>query len=446
MSLAEARLQGHWGSSTIGVTQLWWVLAYPVLCLPFIRVHGSVYAALLLVSLLLLLNTKFKAAALCIVGLHLYQVLVTFLWTTSVADVRELNSPLMIQTSAALLVIGLFNFCGLSQALVLSLAIAVIAGLGILSESFGIDVQAMLPSKYHDADSFMPGAIVYVASDLRLRGVYAEASALGAVCGGLASMSLLGLLTRRLPHVARWISAFTLITTAIVLLVTLTKAGFVMLLVGVFVGVGLMVLNRQTALLARTVTCLGTLAFVSAIAASFASERMRDYLLSEWESLLTLIAGGQASAVAGKGAFGRWEGYEIGIAALLQYPLGSFPGNVVSIATEADIPLSEELTYYFSHGVYGLKNYLANLSVTAGVVGIIVFLLFLKLLCRGFVATWSEQEAGCSVLVGVACVSSVVFAGIVEDRYFVPAYAALLLGLAFFYRGCPAATSGSGCS
>jgi hypothetical protein len=438
MSAISAQLERHFPASGTSAIQLWWFLVFPLLCLPFVRIHGAFYGAALVFSLTLLLRTDFRPAAFCLVGLHLYQLIITLLWTGSFAAVRDLNSPLMIQTSIALMAMGLLATFGLRQAMFLSLAVSLVAVAGLLSESLGIDLQGFLPSKYHETQSFTPGAIVYTASDVRLRGVYAEASAVGAVCGGLAIITLLALLACKLPLRFIMASLAIVIASVVVLVMTLTKAGFAMLIVGAVVGIAAMIIDRQTVMLWKTVLCLGIFVALFGLTASFLPQRLQDYLLSEWDSVQTLVAGGEATSVTGKGAFGRSEGYEISAAALLMYPLGSAQQNVVQVATDADIPLSEELSYYFSHGIYGLKNYVSNLAITAGLPGLILFVWYLKTLCATFRKTTgnSKRSNPAEVLIPVSVALSLVFAGVIEERYFVLAYAVMVIGLAYCFVQC----------
>ena len=160
---------------------------------------------------------------------------------------------------------------------------------------------------------------------------------------------------------------------------------------------------------------------------------LKTYFLTEFDSLWVLVAGGGVSSVSGKGLFGRTEGYIISLAALFQYPLGTFQGNVMRVVEQADIDISTELTYFFSIGVYGLKNYLSNLAVTGGFPGLIAYFFFLGFLLKGFTKPCLKQGLKPCILLKVALVLSIVFSGIIEERYFVPAYAVLLLGLASYF-------------
>jgi hypothetical protein len=418
---------------SLSLVRLWWLIAYPLLSVPFLRFHGAAYAAIIVISLPLIWNTRFKLAVAVLLFLHLYQLLVTMWWTGNLTDVRDLNSPLMIQTSVALLTMGLYAHYGLSQWLMLPFAVSLVAFLSVLAEVLGIDVQSVLPSKYHEFDSYTPGVITYQGVAVRLRGVYAEASALGGVCGGFASITLLAFVMCTLPRWVFVISICMLLMCLSLLAITLTKAGLFMLGTGLLVGLVAMLLTNRKLYAARALILSLVLSAIVLTVVSTASSNLQEYLLKELDSVAALVGGGPEQSVAGRGMFGRSEGIEIGVAALMLYPFGSYQANVVNVATQGSIPLSDELTYYFTHGVYGLKSYWSNLAVTAGWLGIAGLLAFVVCLPRIFSTLGDHRIDNDSVLRPVAMVMALAFGGFVEDRYFVFAYAVMLVGLASFY-------------
>jgi hypothetical protein len=341
----------------------------------------------------------------------------------------------MFQTSAALLVMGLVYYYGINQALILSVLISVTALVGILAEINGLDIQSLLPSKYHDADSFTPGVVLYAGQDIRYRGFYAEASALGAVCGGLiVSCSLPFFIKSRMVPFAIFLGSFlTVFSSLCALGLSLTKAGILMLFSSLFIACcGIFFFNREgirTRFWGFLLICI----FIFSILYSFLPQASKDYFLSEWETIQAFFSGGSERDALGKGFFGRSDGFIIALVSLLQYPLGTAPSNVVSVVNNSNIVIGKELTYFFGNEVYGLKSFLSNLVVRSGIVGIVSHFLFLVFLYKAYLNTSLNIFNNSFLLNTVALASSIVFSLIVEERYFVFAYSVLLLGLSSYF-------------
>jgi hypothetical protein len=397
------------------------IITFGIFCLPFVALYGGIYAALIGISIYFLWMSVYKNAMIFVLGLHIYQVVTSFITTNDINCAMSENSELMVQSAAALILLVLCRTFGLKILIYLATAVAITAVISVICETHGLDLQAILPSKYHDATTYVDSGYTYAGQDSRIRGVYGESSALGAVLGGISSMffTLLFCKWKYIPWHERVIMLSVALVSLICLTIVLTKAGFIILFIWFVVFSFKMATSKGLKNIATTLVLLLLFSSLTFFIFQLLPDSFKDYLNAEVDSFLQLSSGGSEKTSAGKGAFGRTGGYEIAIKSLILHPLGADISKVEDVVTFFKIPLSEELEYLFNIGVFGLKNALCNIIACSGFVGILFMILFIRSLIKsskGF--SYSINITADIVCVQMGILLSILFMLIVEAKYF----------------------------
>lgn len=399
---------------------------YIQLSIPFIILPGVAYAILYLVFAARLVGTKLTAPALVLLGIHAYLLTVTLVASGQISEVREVNSGLMMQIAMGLGALVVLEIGGLKEILRLATVICAVALAGVFSELLGLDVQSVLPSKYHEAPPvlYQEGPVFYASTETRWRGVYAEASVLGAVTAGFVVVMLVScaFIGGRRPLTVRFCVALSALCAMLIIGIALTKAGILIFAIGFIIALAAAMVSRDVNAL-RGLCAIGAPAVVGLfVALLFLPDSMREYLYSEFASAEMLLGGGNEKDVAGKGVFSRSAGWQIAFASLLERPLGTSMNHVVDIATNNDVYLGDELTFCFTHGIYGLKSALANLLVTGGFIGLMLLFCFLFVLHRLIVTRYPIVSTALPKLFLVSTCVCICFLCVVENRYLVWAF------------------------
>jgi hypothetical protein len=398
--------------------------AIPLLSVPYVILPGAVYAALIIIFASFCWFTISRKIAVLVLALHAYQVTVCLIDSNEAWELRDLNSQLMVQSAMGFVILAIAD---IKRQWILTIA-ALVVWVGVLSAALewrGVDLISHLPSRAADSLTAFVGPVTYGA-DVRLRGVYPESSALGAVLGGFAFLLVAG-------AASEWKSGRKLIAglfaaSALVglsgLAFLLTKAGLAI----VFGGVAAFLLALPFALgrlgvLISAAVILSTAA-VSGIVFFALPIESKEYIYSEIESVQSMLAGGDVRAVKGRGVYGRTEGFAIAGKSLIVKPFGGAPSEIMAIVESKQITITEEMMFYFNNGIYGLKSTVANVAVRAGIVGLI---LLATLIATAFQVRETIRRGKWLLLQGATFIAvSIAFLVVIEDRYFYFAFILLL--------------------
>ncbi len=404
------------------------VIGALLLSVPYVILPGAFYALLILLYFPLCWFTFGRLLACLLMALHVYQISVCYLDGRDLWEFMDLNSQLMAQNAMALLVLSLVVLR--RRWLLLIAAFIVWVGVGAAAiEWRGFDLISHLPSRAAVSLTTIGGSVTYGAVDVRLRGVYAESSALGAVLGGLAFMLFAGAIAEWKKN-ARVLAVISIVSGGVGLLgliFVLTKAGIAV----VFAGFVAFLLALPFALGRTGVILAGAVMFSTLIVGSLTYSALpvesKEYVLSEIESVQSLFAGGDVSAVKGKGVYGRTEGFSIAASSLINKPLGGAPSGIMDVVQNRQVMITEEMMFYFNNGVFGLKSALANIAARGGVVGLLLLGL---LVFYAFDLPATMRQRGVLLLQASMFIAmTLAFYIVIEDRYFYFAFTFLLAGV-----------------
>lgn len=416
------------------------VIGTLLLSVPYVILPGAFYALLILLYFPLCWFTVGRLPAFLLMALHGYQISVCYLDGRDLWEFMDLNSQLMAQTAMALLVLSLLVLR--RRWLLVIAAFIVWVGVGAAAlEWRGFDLISHLPSRAAVSLTTIGGSVTYGAVDVRLRGVYAESSALGAVLGGLAFMLFAGAIAewRRNARVIAVVSVVSGAVGLVGLAFVLTKAGIAVVFAGfaAFLVALPFALGRIGVILAGAVS-VSTL-IVGSLVYSALPVESKEYVLSEIESVQSLFAGGDVSAVKGKGVYGRTEGFSIAWSSLINKPLGGAPSGIMDVVQNRQIMITEEMMFYFNNGIFGLKSALANIAARGGAIGLLLLGL---LLFYVFDLPATMRQRGVPLLQASTFISmALAFYIVIEDRYFYFAFTFLLAGI---HQHLLAETEGAG--
>jgi hypothetical protein len=404
--------------------------------IPFARAPAYIYAALGLALAPFLLGKRTAAVAVSIVGLYGYQILVTAIATRRMAGVMPILAHAIVQAVMALLVLVVVDRC---SSKVITRILGVIVGIALVSvllDSLGVDLHRLIPSTVKNAETYFEDGMNYASGDARLRGVYAEPGALGAVIGGIAGVCYLGLVfgNRGFPAMQKLMAWIIGLGCVLCLAVVLTKAGMIVIIGAVVGAAACVVFFPNISSIMRLGVTILVVVVGGLIAIPFVPPAMKDYLLDEGKSFTGLAAGEDISKVSGKGLFGRSEGYEIGFKSLFTYPLGTSESGAEKVVEKWRISITNELDQLFSHEIYGLKSTIANIALRGGFVGL-GFLFYFFYSTLSFVKKRAGGEAPYtrSPIMWGAVFSLIAFLMITEGLYYVFGFCILILAAAAHY-------------
>jgi len=363
-------------------------VAAAFLAVPYFVPPGAVFALLSLAGIVMMAQARQFTLLSCLGAFWAYLLAVCYLSTGSRTALLETNAPVMVQMAVATLTCAVFLRQGSCRpsATRLALVILSVASASIAAERAGYDVKPLIPSRYADSARYSEGTVVYESGEARFRGVYPEASAVGAVCGTFLGLSLLLASTRPitraiLRHKAVHLAIAFLALCTISL--TLTKSGLFICCAGILLALipyGLFI-NRAKGLLLLATTVVVVALGVAAV--RYGPDEVRNYMDSELETLQAMYSGAGPEGLAGKGMFARSEGLMVGITSLYHQPMGGPLQGYPQVAKAAGISTTLELNRDYAEGIYGLKSSLANMLYQGGVAallfqGIFLWLLFLR--------------------------------------------------------------------
>jgi len=406
------------------------LLTAALFSLPYVVVYGGFYFAAILICIAVLWKSSYRIPMIFLICIYTYDILVSLLSTHNLERLILLNSGLMIQIAGGLVALTFVAINGVKSLMYLCSIVVVVAILSIILQLRGIDPQLYLPSKYSQSDLYALGDIMYGNSDIRLRGVYPEASSLGAVLSSIFSL-FATLLINKWSYIQSFDKRLMIFICAIILPclgIVLTKAGIVILATWLLLSLVLFVFQAG---LKKIHYVIGTFLILTVIFVSsyvVLPEQLKDYISSEIDSIGEVFTGGSVHNVTGTGAFARSEGYEIALKSMFIRPFGGDSSEVEKVIDILHITVSDELNSCFSMGVYGLKNAFSNLMVTMGFPGLILLYFFIKSLyiisankCN---ISHKRYELNCTI---TSLVISFVFINIVEERYFYYGFIVILI-------------------
>jgi len=299
----------------------------------------------------------------------------------------------------------------------LLLGILAISVVGAVGDWTGHDMTALLPFPLPD-DDISSGLLLQQTGDvLRIRGFFTEAGVLAAVSIGSATMLALGAavlihLRARLQYA--WIGLLGALTFGgVIVWITVTKSGFVMIAAGCVGFVGVLVCSRNSSYRMLAVAVLAALFLGGAAFLSFGPPMLTGYLRGEISAAVD-PTGMTPDEVAGhSGTITRYKCWELAFLSVRKYPLGVGVYGLGSVIQDGQVSLNREMRYFFNRDNFGLKNGLANLIAQDGLVGVglLAFWIFVSFLVpiRHLLADGSNDKILIAGIYGASALSSLVF-------------------------------------
>jgi O-antigen ligase len=195
---------------------------------------------------------------------------------------------------------------------------------------------------------------------------------------------------------------------------TITKSGLAMLVAGL-VGFILVLLSaRNPRCRAFALVAIVGLPVAGALFLAAGPPSLSGYLRGEIAAVIHPDEMGASMASSHSGLITRYKCWKLALVALRDHPFGVGPyGLGTVVQEEGDDLLNNELQFYFSRDIFGLKNALANLIADTGVVGLGLLFYWLGTAflrpIRHYLSDGTTRGAIIAGIYGASALSCVVF-------------------------------------
>jgi len=299
----------------------------------------------------------------------------------------------------------------------LLLGMLFISVIGAVGDWTGHDMTALLPFEMPD-DDVVNVIILQQGNLVRIRGFFTEGGVLGAVAIGVATMIVMGacvMLKFRVSIRYAWFGLLSALGMGgAILLIAVTKSGFVMTAAGVFGFTAVFLISRNAhcraiAILLLVASIVGGTAFLF-LGPSTITSYLRGEIVASIDprGMTRQDMGGHA------GVLTRYKCWILAFNSIRQYPLGVGVYGLGSVIhSVGDVGFTREMRYFFSRDNFGLKNALANLIAQTGLPGLALLGYWLFVAFLGPIRTLLKDASLRSTFIagiyGASAVSCIVF-------------------------------------
>ena len=320
-----------------------------------------------------------------ILAIIAYGVLIALLFPAPKPNIGLILQRSLFNTDCVLLAVAGLSGRSIHRYYVLFLGILLLSIAGVAGDLMGHDMTALLPFEMPN-DAYFDQVTTDAGGSARVRGFFAESGVLGAVCMGISTCTALGalVLIRARVHVRAAMTALfsVLIVGGAILCLTVTKSGMVMVIAGMIGFLARLLFSRDGRCRALAIGALLAAVLGAALFLFAAPSSLTWYFKGEVDALIHIRDAGPAVAMSHSGMFTRMECWKAAFYSVFYYPLGVGPWGLGSVLDKStNVHLTHEMQLFFSQGVFGLKNALADLMEETGLVGLGLLFLWLW---RGF--------------------------------------------------------------
>jgi hypothetical protein len=286
---------------------------------------------------------------------------------------------------------------------------------GVVGDVTGHDMLALLPFPMPDDGMF---DTVTGGDVARVRGFFAESGVLGAVSVGFATMLGIGamvLIYLRARIRFSWFAlAGAVLMGGAIFCLTITKSGLAMLAAGLVGFIAVLMFSRNPRCRAFAAAALAALVIGGAAFLVVGPPALAGYFRSEIIAAIHPDEMGAAMASSHSGMVTRYKCWQLAAVTLERHPFGvGRYGLGTVVEEEGEALLNNELRFFFSRDVFGLKNAFANLIASTGIVGLglLFFWLWTAFIqpIRLFLAEGSTRGAAIAGVYGASALACLVF-------------------------------------
>jgi len=300
---------------------------------------------------------------------------------------------------------------------VLLLGILAVSMIGTIGDVLGHDMTALLPFQMPE-DAYFDQVTLIAGNISRVRGFFPESGVLGAVSLGFGTMLGVGavVLIGLRAHVRlAWLALLGAVSMGgAIFCLTITKSGLGMVGAGFAGYLAVLMVARNPRCRAFAVVALAGLVIAGGAFLVAGPSSLTTYFRGEITAIIHPYDMGASLASGHGGMITRYKCWLLAFTSLRYYPLGVGPyglGAVVQQVGEAG--LTNEMQFFFTRDVFGLKNALANLVADCGVVGIglLFFWMWVAFVqpIRELLADGSGRSAMIAGVYGASALSCLVF-------------------------------------